>query len=144
MRRIVRFTSLARAHTILLLRAFVWIALVHFALRFMPFRLVWRWSRRRSPLVQTDDFSPVDRTLWAVEVAGTFLLPERPCLTKAIVGQMFLNRLGYETTLRIGVKRDDNLQLKAHAWLEHGQQVVIGNLRNLSTFEPFPPLTLPD
>jgi hypothetical protein len=142
MSKFARFFRLPLADKVLVLQALCWISAVHVALRIFRFGPVWRWVSARSPLAAAADSAPVERTIWAVETAGNYLLPEKPCLTKALVGQMFLNRMGYETTLRIGVKREADQPLQAHAWLEHDQQIVIGNLRDIASFEPFPPLSL--
>ena len=62
---------------------------------------------------------------------------------KAVVGQMFLNQSGYETVLCIGVRREGKQRLEAHAWLEHDDRIVIGNLEDLSSFVSLPPISPP-
>ena len=83
----------------------------------------------------------IERILWAVDTVGGRILGDKPCLTEALVAQLLLNRNGLSTDLRIGVARGDQGDLKAHAWLEHQGQVLIGGKAvDLKQFAPFPPL----
>ena len=81
----------------------------------------------------------VDRTLWAVWATGRRLMPERPCLTQALVGRLLLARHGIDTVIQIGVTKDD-AELKAHAWLEHDGTIVLGGAQSRDEYRPFPAL----
>jgi hypothetical protein len=64
---------------------------------------------------------------WAASRVGARMLPERPCLTQALVAQFLLWRRGdTSTSLHIGVTKGDDSELLAHAWLERGGRVIIG------------------
>ena len=81
--------------------------------------------------------TPADLT-WAVETGDTLLPGTGTCLHAAIVGDALLETYGYDATLRIGVAKDDDGALEAHAWLERDDQVVVGDLSGLSRFQPLP------
>ena len=67
------------------------------------------------------------RAVWAARVAGRRLLPEGPCLTQALVLQYLLRRRGDESSqLHIGVAKQDDEGLRAHAWVERDGRVLIG------------------
>ncbi|MEZ4701067.1 MAG: lasso peptide biosynthesis B2 protein [Rhodothermales bacterium] len=66
------------------------------------------------------------RVVWAVHAVGRRVLGDKPCLPEAMAVQWILRRHGDETTLRIGVRRDDAGALLAHAWLEREGQILIG------------------
>ena len=51
---------------------------------------------------------------------------ESKCLVQAIVAQYLLKKKRISTTLYLGVCRDENGELKAHAWLRCGQITVTG------------------
>lgn len=60
-----------------------------------------------------------------VKRAAKFV-PGALCLAQAITAQRGLARLGYETTIRIGVKSDETANLLAHAWLLYQERVILG------------------
>jgi len=67
-----------------------------------------------------------ERAAWAANAVGYRFLPERPCLTQALVLQYLLFRQGDEASqLCIGVTKHEG-ELKAHAWVERNGRVLIG------------------
>lgn len=90
-------------------------------------------------LPQWSDATPSDRrrAAWAAHAVGRRLLPERPCLTQALVLQYLLLRRGDDAAeLHIGVaKSDDDLQ--AHAWVERNGRVLIGGTSSPDEYERF-------
>lgn len=61
----------------------------------------------------------------SVEYIARFV-PGALCLAQAITAQRHLAKLGFETTMRIGVKSDVGCSLKAHAWLLWQGIVILG------------------
>jgi hypothetical protein len=51
-----------------------------------------------------------------------------------------LARNGHPAALRIGVAKDGDGTLEAHAWVETGGSVIVGHLRDLARFAPLPAL----
>lgn len=76
-----------------------------------------------------------NRAAWAANAVGYRFLPERPCLTQALVLQYLLLRRGDRSAeLHIGVtKHDGNLQ--AHAWVERKGKVLIGGTASPYKYE---------
>jgi hypothetical protein len=56
------------------------------------------------------------------------------------VTEAFLRQDGYRADLRMGVQKTDAGRLAAHAWVESGDRIVVGDLRELSLYTPLPPL----
>lgn len=84
-------------------------------LRALPFARVDRWL---SPAVSSPAEEPaVGRLVWATEAAARHHLYPMRCLPKALCLRWLLGRHGIESTLRIGVARQDGA-LAAHAWVE--------------------------
>jgi len=65
------------------------------------------------------------RVAWGVAAAAR-LVPYASCLTQALSGQYLRARQGNASKIRIGIERDTGTQLKAHAWLMSGDQIVLG------------------
>jgi len=94
------------------------------------------WARLRLSSSSPSD-EEEERILWATEVACRRLLPERPCLTQALTARVLLARRGARVPeLEIGVKRQSDGTLEAHAWLERDQEVLIGGRDAPATYRP--------
>ncbi len=76
----------------------------------------------------------VDRVVWAVRTAGRRTPWASTCLTRALAAQMMLAKLGEQTRIQIGVAKDEQGGLKAHAWLENRGRIVIGGKRSPAEF----------
>ncbi len=79
-------------------------------------------------------------TVWAVEAVGRRLLGRNPCLTQALAVDYLFRRAGVPADLHIGVARQENGELKAHAWVESEGEVVIGGNEPLSEYTRLPSL----
>lgn len=63
---------------------------------------------------------------WAVRAAARYV-PTANCLPQAIVAKQLLEEQGYHPLLRIGVQPPQALDLKAHAWVESGGRILVGD-----------------
>ena len=61
-------------------------------------------------------------------------LPSMTCLIEAMALQDLLARRGWSAQLRIGV-RNHGESLEAHAWLESGGRVLIGDMPDLGSYQ---------
>jgi hypothetical protein len=106
-------------------------------LRVLPFPRVDRWlSPALSPRI---DERAVGRLVWATEAAARHHLYPMRCLPKALCLRWLLGRHGIESTLRIGVARQDG-ELAAHAWVER-QGVPVGETSGMEgRFSPLRPV----
>jgi len=132
LRRVRTLAALPNAERCLLLRAFTLLWLCRVALWLLPFRRVARWAERSRVRVGTG--TEVDRIACAVSVAARFV-PRATCLVRALAGARLFAEWGQRVRVVIGArKRADDLE--AHAWLESGGQVVLGDVRDLYSYHP--------
>jgi hypothetical protein len=113
----------------LLLRAFFLVAAVRLALWTLPSRFVLRYAllwNERAKLRPTPGEPPADLVAWAVRAASR-RIPEASCLTQALAGQIFLGMHGYDSQIHVGVAREEEGRLSAHAWLEVEGRILIGD-----------------
>ncbi len=61
------------------------------------------------------------------------------CLLQSLAGRHLLTRRGYLSHLRIGVAKESDGPLRAHAWVEWDGRILIGGV-GPTHFTPFPPL----
>jgi hypothetical protein len=114
-----KFAQLTYQDQVLLLRAFVVVAVCRAAFYVSSFEKLQGWAGRSGA-----GKAAADRLIWAIEVASR--KTGATCLCRALALQRLLSRNGYESELRIGVEKNDD-QFGAHAWLVHDGQVVIGD-----------------
>lgn len=126
-------------------RAALLIWTIQAGLALLPFRHVLRVVHRAArpagpPGKLAADPSQFDRELavWSVEAAGRRLLSRNPCLPKALAVLVLFRRAGAEAQLRLGVAREGDAPVRAHAWVESEGEVVIGGDVPLDEYTPLP------
>ena len=135
-----RFAALARGDRWLVVEAWVLLMLVWTGLRLLSFSRLRSflaryagWLCQSTPGLDTD----LTRIPWAVDaVAERFPLPAT-CLSRALVADAMLRRRGFAAQLRVGVRlcvETPSRLLEAHAWVECGRRVVIGDLDDIHEF----------
>jgi Transglutaminase-like superfamily len=126
MRRVVKFLKLGLADKILLMRCGLVVAGIRLGLTLLSYNTLRRWlanATGRAPASNNDD--AVRRIAWGVDRAAR-LVPGATCLTKAFAAQLLLARAGHRSQMRIGVAKDAQGQMIAHAWLISDGRVVVG------------------
>lgn len=78
--------------------------------------LSWRSAERVSSVQAVEAIRRALRYSWHVS-----------CLTQALAGWIMLTRHGTESRVRIGVSSPARHGFKAHAWLESGGRVILGD-----------------
>jgi len=56
----------------------------------------------------------------------SFIVPGALCLAQAVSAQRLLAKFGFDSTMRIGMKSDEDGSLLAHAWLLFEERIVLG------------------
>jgi hypothetical protein len=134
-----RFLGLPAADRSLVIRSVLLVGAARLALWVLPFntaRRLFARPARHSPVPHPT----TERIGWAISVAKRFV-PKANCLPQALAAESLLTRNGYPVELRIGVVKTDQGGLEAHAWVESGGRLVVGDLtQGLSTYTPLPPL----
>lgn len=143
MRRLSKFLRLSTTERRLLIEASLLLGAIGPALRLIPFKTVRRLLDRASRTAagsRKADPPSAERVVWAVTVASRYVprAGAGTCLTRALAAQTMLAKRGYPALLRIGLARDDERRLQAHAWLESGDKVVIGGSADLERYTPLP------
>ncbi len=119
----------------LLLQVYSWVCAVRVGLWLIPFRrlrnvvtlLTGNASRR------TNSFS-VERVSAAVSNVSRYV-PRATCLTQALALHIILKRAGLQSRIQVGVSKENGL-FGAHAWVESGGKIVIGDDVRLERFSP--------
>lgn len=94
------------------------------------YRYVDRLARVLPPYTMVHD---PDRIPWALAVADSALPVTCACLANAIVGERLLGHHGHRAHIRLGV--DTRGEFEAHAWVEHSDEIVIGEVEEHARFQ---------
>ena len=137
-----RLGALPASERALLLEAALLLPSVHTLQSALPFRR-WRSLLTLGPpharLLPTDAPSPAQIAA-AIERARRGVPGVYKCLPQAYAGHLLLHRHGYASTVQVGVARDAQGRVEAHAWVEREGKILIGELPDLGRFVPLPPL----
>ncbi|MCL4835355.1 MAG: lasso peptide biosynthesis B2 protein [Caldilineaceae bacterium] len=142
MKRLARFLTLPAAERGLLFSALGTLLLLRLGLWLLPLpRLLARLQRRTVAKAFRGQVPPPPptRIAWAVRAASRFVPGGGNCLLQSLAGQHLLTRRGYLSHLRIGVAKESDGPLRAHAWVEWDGRILIGGV-GPTHFTPFPPL----
>lgn len=137
MKRLRSFLLLTFEDQKLLVKTWLILSAIRLALWTLPFgvlrRLVIEGRPRAAGNGETDEQS-ISRIAWAVKLSSKYF-PAATCLTQALTTLVLLKRGGGLAHLKIGVAKDDQGKLQAHAWVESNGRIVIGNLSGISNFK---------
>lgn len=144
MKALSNLLALSRHQKRVMLYAHILLNGIRLALWLLPFGTVRKlltkastlWCKLSGNACLRDGPKPVSVKfiMRAVNNAARYTPGGALCLTRALTARLLLEHYGYEPCLHIGVTRDINDRLKAHAWIELQGHVVIGNLTNLERY----------
>jgi len=131
MRRLRKFVGLSRSDRLLLLEAWLYLGAARAALLLVPFR---RIATHLGQQLMAQNEAPPDlppppaarNIAGAVETMSYHTPWESACLAQTIAGKFMLKQRGIPSRLYLGTKKDEAGNLTAHAWLQAGNEIVIG------------------
>jgi hypothetical protein len=90
----------------------------------LPFKWV-RWLATRITTLAPPTTVGIGEITAAVERSGR-VVPYSNCLSQALTAHVLLTASGAEARIRIGVARGRDERVTAHAWVESGGSIVVG------------------
>ncbi|MEM7590113.1 MAG: lasso peptide biosynthesis B2 protein [Cyanobacteria bacterium P01_A01_bin.83] len=139
MKQLIKLLQLTAKKRQLLIDTYFLLTAIRLGLWLLTFKtLRQRLAKLERVSFLEQDAAELNRVIWAVNLASRYQLGGVKCLARALTTQLLLSRRGYPTELRIGVVKTENDQLLAHAWVESNGEIVMGAIRNLAEFKPFP------
>lgn len=131
MKALGKFLGLGWTDRFLLLEAWLYLGAARAALLAIPFRRIAPHLGRQLP---AEDRAPsrtaadaaARRVAGAVELMARHTPWESACLAQTIAGKFMLRRRGLSSHLFLGTRKDETGSLTAHAWLQAGDEILIG------------------
>ncbi len=136
MNRLARFLRANGPDQRLTVEAFATLCWARFVIRVLPFRWVAPHLGRpmaESPVVVgATDRQQARRIHWVVQAIARHAPLKFVCLPQAIAAKWMLRRRRVPSTLYLGLKREGESDLTAHAWLRVGDLIVTGRHESAS------------
>ncbi|WP_405107255.1 lasso peptide biosynthesis B2 protein [Paenibacillus sp. FSL K6-1217] len=84
-------------------------------------------SRETSAVSRPSDIRRIQQITKAIRVMSRYTPWKSTCMVRAVAGLKMLEKRGIESTLYMGVARDKQGKMIAHAWLRSGAHYVSGD-----------------
>lgn len=130
MKRILRFLSQPYPTKKLLLQSLSLMFLIRISLWIFPFGWL-RWCLARFDSSRGDhkeaDWQVINEVIRAIRTSSR-LVPRATCLTQALATRTLLRLRAQDSQLRIGVDKDAEDFLTAHAWIEIDGRIIVGKV----------------
>lgn len=115
---------------ILMLEFFVISGLIRFGVLFIPFRklasIAGNYNQESDDQLSEAQVNIVNELGWISEVVSRHTPWMSKCLVKALTTLLMLKRRKISSTVYLGVAKDQESNLVAHAWLRSGRIIVTG------------------
>src|ERR1700730_2430119 len=118
----MKLKTIRRAY---LREATVMVTLARLAVRFIPPARILSWADRAPRRIHRFANYKERWVSWAVESVGEKPRMNSLCLPRGLAAYAMLRRRGIASRLCLGVAREGEA-LSAHAWIELGQEVIVG------------------
>lgn len=129
-RQIKSFYRMPFKLKIVVIEAFLLMAISRFSILFIPFRRVAAFMgkpmRETADLVESELMIVAKQIAWLIEKISRYTPWESKCLVKALTGQIMLKKRKISCTLYLGIKKNKANALSAHAWLRCGNVIILG------------------
>jgi len=125
-----KLSQLSGADFFLYLKVFCLTGFVRMLILMLPFKRIAKYlgnqgeeSPREEDPVKMEASQKIGR---AIERISRHTVWESKCLVQAITGKVLLRQLDIANTLYLGVRKNENNELLAHAWLRVGPVIITG------------------
>lgn len=140
LRKLNTFIKLPFRLKLLFLESVILITIIRILLGALPFGRIRQYFRRVAVKRHSSHHYSQREITQSVKLASKYLLIEKPCLVQSMVLWLLFRRRGYDAELHIGVLKDTNAEIQAHAWVESNGLIAIGWLPNMTQFTSLPNL----
>jgi hypothetical protein len=136
MNRLQKFNQLSRTEKLLFLQAMLVLAFVTLGLRAFPWlklqRLLLKLANWHGPSAVRRRVSL--RSISRSIRAASHYIPKATCLPQALTAQHLLIWNSYPADFQIGVAKDANGKLEAHAWVTSQNKIIVGGEQTVNRF----------
>lgn len=130
-RKLKIFTlNISTKDKLLFLEAFFLTGIIRLKILKVPFKQVKKslgtYNEESQQTVDIKYYKLSRKIRWVVNTISKYTPWESLCLVQAMTAQKMLKKRGVATTLYLGINKDKNNEMTAHAWIRCGQMYVTG------------------
>lgn len=129
-RKLITFIKIDNKIKLDFLVAYIYCGIARAYILFVPFnklrKKIGKSKVESAEVVEKEIYKVAKRISWIVRQAARYTPWESKCLVQALTAQRMLKKQGVCTTLYLGVNRDSQNNMLAHAWLRCGEYIVTG------------------
>lgn len=131
-RKIKNFFKMPLIDKKMFFEAYILSGIYRFTILVIPFKKLRKYigiyKKESSREIPTEQYRVAKKVLSAVNMATTRTPWESKCLVRALTTQKMLKKRKIYTTLYLGVGKDKENKMLAHAWLRCGETILTGGL----------------
>ena len=130
MKKVFKFLFLPYQKKKLLCQSLFLVSIIRTCLWIFPYRRLNGWLSYFDSIGfdnKADDWLVIKDVARSVRACSRYV-PYASCLTQALAARSLLRLRGQNPQLKIGVEKDEEDKLAAHAWIEIDGRIVIGRL----------------
>jgi hypothetical protein len=137
MGRLPTFVALTWTKHLALAAAVVYLARGRWRLAWIPIDKLVRDLQRFSHDTYEPNPSVANTVAWALATAAAHVPWRADCLIRAIAASLWSRNLSIPCEIHVGVRKDEEKSLDAHAWTISGSCILSGDIANLSEYQEF-------
>lgn len=130
MKNLITFIKMPLSRKLVLTEAYVLLGFSRFIIISMPFKRIAGWLGEKNQEMESSnediDLSKVQQVSGAIKIISKYTFWESKCLVQAYAAKFMLNRRKQKSTVYLGVARDENGEMIAHAWVRCGGIYITG------------------
>ena len=115
---------------LLFLEAFILTGMMRYKILRVPFNKLKQqlgtYNKESKGVLSIEEYKVAKNIRWIVTTISRHTPWESLCLVQAMTVQKMLKKRGISTTIYLGVNKDQNNDMKAHAWIRCGEMYVTG------------------
>lgn len=128
--KIKKFLNLDFKYKIMFFEAFFYTAIYRVCIKLIPFKKLNKYmgklNEESTNCININNYRIAKQVGVAILTISRFTPWESKCLVQALTAQKMMKKRKISTTLYLGVKKDDENQLIAHAWIRCGTFYITG------------------
>lgn len=130
LRKIKTFFKIDNKAKLNFIKAYIYCGIARGVILFLPFNKLRKKMGSKggeSSEKESKEIYKVARNItWGVLEASKYTPWESKCLVQALTVQRMLKEKGISSTIYLGVKKDENNKMLAHAWVRCGEYILTG------------------
>ena len=129
--KVNKFLKMSCTDKDILIGAFLLTGIIRFSILFVTFsklaKLCGKYDEESTYNLPDKQISIGNKVGYLVYSVSKYTPWESKCLVKALTAQIMLRKKKISSTVYLGVAKDENKKLIAHAWLRCGKNIITGN-----------------